>query len=225
MHRVQKLLSNYGYCSRRKAEVLIEEGRVKVNNKLVTLGDKAKETDKIYVDDKLVNKQKTIYLMFNKPIRCVTALTDPKFKTIMDYIDIKERIFPIGRLDYFTEGLLLLTNDGDFANKIAHPSNEITKTYLAGVKHITDEQVSQIEKGVILEDGKTAPADVRKIKSNLVEITIHEGKNRIIRRILKKLEIQVSFLKRVRIGNLKLGNLEEGKYVHMNNRDINDIFN
>jgi len=224
MHRVQKLLSNYGYCSRRKAEVLIQEGRVKVNNKLITIGDKASETDKIYVDNKLVNKQKSIYIMFNKPIRCVTALTDPEFKTIMDYIDIKERIFPIGRLDYLTEGLLLLTNDGDFANKIAHPSNEITKTYLAGIDNITDEQVSQIEKGVLLEDGKTSPAEVRKIKSNLVEITIHEGKNRIIRRILKKLDIKVSFLKRVRIGKLKLGKLEPGTYQHLKKSDMDEIF-
>jgi len=225
MHRVQKLLSNYGYCSRRKAEVLIQEGRVKVNNKIITIGDKASETDKIYVDNKLVNKQKKLYIMFNKPIRCVTALTDPKFKTIMDYIDIKERIFPIGRLDYLTEGLLLLTNDGDFANKIAHPSNEVTKTYLAGIDNISDQQIKQIENGVMLEDGKTSPAEVRKIKSNLIEITIHEGKNRIIRRILKKLDIKVSFLKRVRIGNLKLGKLEEGKYQHLKQHQIDQIFN
>ena len=121
MHRVQKLLSNYGYCSRRKAEEIIKQGRVRVNDKLITIGDKASEEDKIYVDDKLVEKEKKVYLMFNKPVKCVTALNDNKFKTVMDYIKIKERVFPIGRLDYLTSGLLLLTNDGDFANKIMHP--------------------------------------------------------------------------------------------------------
>jgi 23S rRNA pseudouridine2605 synthase len=224
-HRVQKLLSNYGYCSRRKAEELIEDGRVKVNGKLITIGDKAKETDKIYVDDKLVTKDKKVYLMFHKPVGCVTALSDDKYKTITDFIKLKQRVFPIGRLDYNTSGLLLLTNDGDFANKIMHPRYEITKTYLAGVdKSFSDSDIAQIEKGIVLEDGKTSPAQVKKINSNTVEITIHEGKNRIVRRMLKELGYRVRFLHRVRIGQLNLADLEKGRHKPLSDAMKKKIF-
>ncbi len=213
MHRVQKLLSNYGYCSRRKAEELIQEGRVKVNGKVISIGDKASENDKLYVDNKRVEKQKKVYLMFNKPIGCVTALKDDKFKTVMDYIEVEERVFPIGRLDYKTEGLLLFTNDGDFANKIMHPRYEIKKTYLVGLgNEINQKQIDQIEKGMMLEDGKTSPAKVRKLDDRHIEITIHEGKNRVVRRMLKKLELRVRFLKRIRIGKLNLGDLGDCRY-------------
>lgn len=225
MHRVQKLLSNYGYCSRRKAEELIQEGRVKVNGKVISIGDKASEKDKLYVDNKRVEKQKKVYLMFNKPIGCVTALRDDKFKTVMDYIKIKERVFPIGRLDYKTEGLLLFTNDGDFANKIMHPRYEIKKTYLVGLgDEINQKQIDQMEKGMMLEDGKTSPAKVRKLDYRHVEITIHEGKNRVVRRMLKKLELRVRFLKRIRIGKLNLGDLEDCRYRDLTKKDIEEIF-
>ena len=128
MHRVQKLLSNYGYCSRRKAEELIELGEVKVNGKVISLGDKATENDEITVNGRIVKAPKRIYLIFHKPTRCVTALEDKYHKTIFEYINLKERVFPIGRLDYNTSGLLLLTNDGDFANRIMHPRYEVKKT-------------------------------------------------------------------------------------------------
>jgi 23S rRNA pseudouridine2605 synthase len=224
-YRVQKLLSNYGYCSRRKAEVLIQEGRVKVNNRLITIGDKAKLTDKISVDDKPVSVDKKRYLMFHKPIGCVTALTDDKYNTIKDFINIKERVFPIGRLDFNTSGLLLLTNDGDFANKVMHPRYEVTKTYLAGVDDdINDKDIAEIEGGVDLEDGKTAPAKVKQVNSNTIEITIHEGKNRIIRRMLKELGFRVRFLHRIRIGNLTLANLEKGKYKPLTPATMKKIF-
>ena len=126
-HRIQKLMSNFGYCSRRRAEEIIQENRVKVNGKLITIGDKCKETDRISVDGIPIKKEIKVYLIFNKPPKCVTALKDEKYKTVMDYIKVKERVFPVGRLDFNTSGLLLLTNDGDFANKIMHPSNEIKK--------------------------------------------------------------------------------------------------
>ena len=213
MHRVQKLLSNYGYCSRRKAEELIIEGKVKVNGKTITIGDKASENDEISVDDKVVNKEKKIYLVFNKPIHCVTALTDERQKTIMQYIKIKERVFPIGRLDFNTSGLLLLTNDGDFANSIMHPRYEINKTYLVETEEpVDDNSIRDIEKGLLLEDGKTSPAKVKKIKDCFIEITIHEGKNRIIKRMMKKLHYIVKSLERVRIGNLELKGLKLGEF-------------
>lgn len=224
MERVQKIISNRGYCSRRKAESLIEEGRVEVNDNIITLGDKASSEDTIKIDNKELKRQKKIYLIFNKPLRCVTSLKDPKHKTIMEYIDIKERVYPVGRLDFLTEGLLILTNDGDFANKVMHPSNEIDKTYLAGVDNITSEQIKKIESGIILEDGKTSPAHVRKINEKLLEITIHEGKNRIIRRMLKNLGIRISFLKRTRIGRLNLGDLEPGKYRTLKKEEIKLLF-
>ena len=210
MHRVQKLLSNYGYCSRRKAEEIIKQGRVRVNDKLITIGDKASEEDKIYVDDKLVEKEKKVYLMFNKPVKCVTALNDNKFKTVMDYIKIKERVFPIGRLDYLTSGLLLLTNDGDFANKIMHPRYD---------KKISGDSIKKIVEGIELEDGKTSPAKVKRIKDNIIEITIHEGKNRIIRRMIKALGYRMKSLERIKIGELGLSGLKPGKFEFFNGND------
>ncbi|MFC1705147.1 pseudouridine synthase [Nanoarchaeota archaeon] len=225
MHRVQKLLSNYGYCSRRKAEELIQEGRVKVNGKVISIGDKAEESDKISVDNELVNKQEKVYLMFNKPTGCVTALKDSTFDTVMDHIHVKERVFPVGRLDYNTSGLLLFTNDGDFANNIMHPRYEIKKTYLAGLRdNITDKQINQIKSGVMLRDGRTSPANVRKQKNDLIEITIHEGKNRIIRRILEKLGLEVKFLKRIKVGKLALGDLKQGKYKNLTKKEIERVF-
>jgi 23S rRNA pseudouridine2605 synthase len=222
-YRVQKLLSNYGYCSRRKAEELIQAGRVKVNGKAIGIGDKASENDKIYVDGKLVSKEKKVYLMFNKPVGCVTALRDSKYKTVMDYIKIKERVFPVGRLDYNTSGLLILTNDGDFANKIMHPRNEVKKTYVVGLdRAIGKKDIAQIERGVMLEDGKTSPAKIRRLKGSDVEITIHEGKNRIVRRIFSKLGFRLRFLHRVMVGRLSLGNLNVGmiRFLSKKDRDL-----
>jgi 23S rRNA pseudouridine2605 synthase len=225
MHRVQKLLSNYGVCSRRKAEDLIQEGRVKVNGKVISIGDKASEEDKLYVDDKLVNKEKKVYLMFNKPLHCVTALTDQFQKTIMEYIKVQERVFPIGRLDFNTSGLLLLTNDGDFANRVMHPRYEINKTYFVGIdKPISTEAIKHIEQGVLLEEGKTSPAKVKKIADTTLEITIHEGKNRIIRRILKEMGYVVISLERTKIGNLGLGSLGRGNIKHLSEKEKEKIF-
>ncbi|TKJ17877.1 pseudouridine synthase [Candidatus Woesearchaeota archaeon B3_Woes] len=225
MQRVQKLLSNYGYCSRRKAEELIIAGKVKVNNKTITIGDKASEEDKISVDGKTVNKEKKVYLMLNKPVKCVTALNDPNHTTVMKYINVKERVFPIGRLDFYTSGLLLLTNDGDFANNIMHPRYEIKKTYQVELdKPITKDSLIEIEKGIDLEDGKTSPAKVKKIKDNIVEITIHEGRNRIIRRMVKKLGYSVKSLERIKIGNLSLGTLDQGEYRELTKQEKNISF-
>jgi len=216
LHRVQKLLSNYGFCSRRKAEELISQGQVAVNGKIISLGDKASEEDTISVDGKVVSKSRKIYLMFNKPLGCVTALRDKQYKTVMDYIKIKERVFPIGRLDYNTSGLLLLTNDGDFANRIMHPRHEIQKTYLVEIgRPMTDSELKQVERGVHLDDGKTSPSKIKRQTDTLIEITIHEGRNRIIRRMLGTISIPVRSLHRIKIGTVQLGNLKPATYRHL----------
>jgi len=225
MDRVQKILSRHGFCSRRKAEELIKEGRVKVNDKIIKLGDKAVEEDKITIDGKILKKKQRIYIKFHKPVGYVTSLKDRHEKTIMKLIKIRERVFPIGRLDKNTSGLLLLTNDGDFANKIMHPRYEIKKTYLVGLyKDIDESKLKQLEKGVVLKDGKTSPAKTKQHHEKLVEITIHEGKNRIIRRMFKKIGYQVKFLKRIKIGNMNLGKLEEGKLKFLKKSELNKIF-
>ncbi|MBR9690945.1 rRNA pseudouridine synthase [Candidatus Woesearchaeota archaeon] len=212
MERVQKLMSNYGYCSRRKAEELISKGKVKVNNKVISLGDKAGIKDKIIVDGKLVKPQRKVYLKFNKPIGCVTAVSDKRFKTVMDYVKVKERVFPVGRLDFNTTGLLILTNDGDFANKLTHPRYEIKKTYHIELdKDVGDKLIKRIEKGVMLSDGKTSRSKIKRIDSNFVSITIHEGKNRVVRRIFERFGFRVKSLHRVKIGNISLGDLRLGK--------------
>ena len=221
-HRVQKLMSNFGYCSRRKAEEIIDQGRVKVNGETISLGDKATEKDRITVDDKPIKKERKIYLMFNKPAKCV----DEKYRTVMDYVKIKERVFPVGRLDFNTSGLLLLTNDGTWANKITHPSNEIKKTYLVRIdKPISDKEVKGIEKGVVLDDGRTSPAKVRIHEPILIEVSIHEGKNRIVRRMLQELGFKVLGLERIKIGKLNLGDLRLGRYRKLSQKELQDVFN
>ena len=225
MYRVQKLLSNYGFCSRRKAEELIKAGKVKINNKVISIGDKAEESDKIYVDNKLVSPEKKVYIMFNKPLGCVTALTDPQYKTVMDFVKIKERIFPVGRLDYNTSGLLLLTNDGDFANNITHPSKETNKTYKVMInKPITNREISLIEDGLKIEGKKTAKSIIKKLGPALLEITIHEGRNRIVRKMFHKLDFTVVSLERIKVGNLELGDLKPGKYKELTKEERDMIF-
>ncbi|MFH1721427.1 MAG: pseudouridine synthase, partial [Candidatus Altiarchaeota archaeon] len=216
---------NLGYCSRRQAEELIRAGRVKVNGETVTVGGKASETDVITVDGKVVKGEDMVYLMFHKPTGCVTAVRDPRDKTVMDYLRIKERVFPIGRLDRDTSGILLLTNDGDFANSVMHPRYEVKKRYVVMLdKPVKQDVKRKIERGITLEDGKTAPAKSNILAENTLDITIHEGKNRIIRRMMKALGYNVKTLERVSIGNLKLGTLKPGEYRNLTKNEITQIF-
>ncbi|MDA1258034.1 MAG: pseudouridine synthase [Chloroflexi bacterium] len=215
--RLQKILSAAGIASRRKSEVLIAQGRVMVNGKQATIGDRADvDIDIVTVDGKPIAAERKRYLALNKPSGHVTTLSDPQGRPkVSDLIDVPERVFPVGRLDYDTEGLLLLTNDGDFAERISHPRYEIDKVYVARTATpLGDEALRLLRTGVQLEDGPSAPAAVRILyrDNRTVELTIHEGRNRMIRRMLAAVGSPVTGLTRMRIGPLALGDLPTGRW-------------
>lgn len=219
--RIQKILAQMGVASRRKAEELIVEGRVTVNGEPATLGMKADPgRDHIKLNGKLlVRTEPKVYFTFNKPKGVVTSLSDPEGRpTVKDFLKgIRYRVFPVGRLDYDSEGLLLITNDGDFAHLMLHPSRKVPKTYLVKVKGIIeDEAIKKLRRGVRLEDGMTAPARVRKIResenNSWVEMTIHEGRKRQVRRMVEKVGHDAIKLKRISINGLRLGDLKPGEY-------------
>ncbi len=234
--RLQKILAQMGIASRRKAEELILDDKVTVNGKIATIGMKADpDRDYIKVAGRLVAgpSQKgvqKVYLMFNKPKGVVTTLSDPEGRpSVKDYLrNIRQRVFPVGRLDYDSEGLLLLTNDGDFANAVLHPSRGIPKTYHAKVKDIIeDDKIEKLRRGVRLEDGVTMPAKVRKMRqtenNSWIEITIYEGKKRQVRRMLDEVGHPVLKLTRMGVGGLKLGNLKPGGIRHLTLEELQHL--
>jgi 23S rRNA pseudouridine2605 synthase len=213
MERLQKILSQAGVASRRKAEVLITEGRVSVNGEIVTeLGSKADiETDHIKVDGRLLRKPtRLIYIAMNKPKNCVTTVSDPEGReTVMHLLrGVKDRVFPVGRLDYHSEGLLLLTNDGEFAHRITAPASHVVKTYVVKVTGaLTDEQEKAFRAGISLSGRKTAPAELKLIKPGAnpwYEVKIAEGRQNQIRTMFKHFGRLVEKLRRVKIGFLEL---------------------
>jgi 23S rRNA pseudouridine2605 synthase len=232
--RLQKYLAEAGVASRRKSEELIQAGRVEVNGiKTVELGIKVSESDIIKVDGKEVKPEdKKVYIMLNKPAGYVTTSKDQfSRKTVMDLIQgVNERIYPVGRLDYETSGLLLLTNDGDLAYKLTHPKHEAEKVYHVKIAGFLDElDIERFKKGIKIDDYVTSPAKLRileKLKNDtVVEITIHEGKNRQVRRMFEAVGYTVLKLKRVSTGPLKLEGLEEGSWRHLNEKEIKALVN
>lgn len=230
--RLQKYLAESGTASRRKAEELIRQGRVKVNGVQVTaMGTKVSEDDLVEVDGKKIGfEEKKVYIMLNKPVGYVTTAKDQfSRKTVIDLVsDIKERIYPVGRLDYDTSGLLLLTNDGDFTYTLTHPKHEMKKIYIAEIKGIpSSEDIQKFEKGIKIEDYTTSPARLKVIKRNkntsVVEITIHEGKNRQVRKMCGAIGHPVIKLKRIAIGNLQLGSLREGKWRYLSDEEVMNL--
>lgn len=220
MERLQKVIAHAGFASRRKAEELIAEGRVKVNgNTVKELGVKVSPSDRIEVDGIPVEREEPVYFLLYKPRGVISAVSDDKGrKVVTDFFEgIKQRIYPVGRLDYDTSGILILTNDGEFANLLMHPSNEIEKVYVAKVKGIPSKvSMRSLQRGVVLEDGKTAPAKTKllsmdkKKQTAIVEISIHEGRNRQVRRMFEAIGHPVLKLKRERYGYLTLQGLSAG---------------
>ncbi|NVN91749.1 MAG: rRNA pseudouridine synthase [Desulfuromonadales bacterium] len=231
--RLQKLISQAGLASRRAAEEIILAGRVMVNGVVITeLGSKADASvDSITVDGKPVKPVSShLYILLNKPAGFMTTLDDPEGRQLVTDLlpEIKERVYPVGRLDYNTEGLLLLTNDGDWANKLMHPRHEIEKEYHIRVRgKVHQSQIDQLQKGVMLDDRPTAPATVLLIKdgeqNDWLSITIHEGRNRQIRRMCEAVSLSVVRLKRVRYGILELGPLKSGQYRNLTEREVRDL--
>jgi 23S rRNA pseudouridine2605 synthase len=227
--RLQKILAEMGIASRRKVEDLIFEQRVMVNGRIATIGMKADpDRDHIKLDGRLLTKQeRRVYLMFNKPRQVVTSLDDPQGRpTVKDFLKgIKYRVFPVGRLDFDSEGMLLMTNDGDFAHAVLHPSKKVSKTYLVKVKGVlTDEEIAKLQKGIRLKERLTAPAMVKRTRkteqNSWLEITIHEGRKRQIRRMLESIGHPVLKLKRIRINGIGLGGLETGAVRYLTSEEV-----
>lgn len=219
--RLQKIIAASGLASRRKAEGMIREGRVAVNGKVITeLGFQAESSDTVTVDGKALTKEEKVYYLMNKPKHTLCTVSDDKDRdTVMQYIDDRHRIFPVGRLDFETTGLLLLTNDGDFSYKMTHPRHHIPKTYECAVNGVlTDQQARMLSRGIELEDGKTLPAEVFIVKRNenknktVLYITIFEGRNREVRRMMEYFGFEVTRLDRKQFGFLTYGNLRQGQY-------------
>ena len=234
MERLQKVIANSGICSRRKAEELILAGKVIVNGEVVKeLGVKVDGKDEIVVDGKLLEKEEKVYYLLNKPRGVVTTTSDDKGrKTVVDLIDTNYRIYPIGRLDYDTTGVLLLTNDGEFANLLMHPKNEIDKVYLAKVEGIaTVNEVRKLENGVVIDNVKVSSSRVKIKKINrekeetFIEITIHEGKNHQVKKMLEQVGLPVIKLNREQFSFLTVGNLKSGEYRKLNNKEVHQLYN
>ena len=233
--RLQKLIAEAGLASRRKAEEMIKEGRVNVNGIVVdTMGFEVEETDTVTVDGEKINgKEKKVYYMLNKPKGYVTTVHDQFNRPcVLDLIkeETDKRVVPAGRLDYNTEGLLILTNDGELINKITHPSNKIEKKYIAVINgKLTESKAERLRNGVIIDKKKTYPAkvfvdEIFKDKC-VVEITICEGRNRQVRKMFEAVGHHVIDLKRVSLGNLTLGNLKTGRIRKLNPNEVQTLFN
>ena len=232
MERLQKFIASSGITSRRKAEELIINGKVKVNGEIVReLGTKVSGNDEVIVNGKLLSKEEKVYYILNKPREVITSVKDEhNRKTVIDIIkDEERRIFPVGRLDYDTTGLVLLTNDGELANKLMHPSEEISKVYVAKIEgKLTPTEIMKLKSGIVVDKIKYQ-ADRIKIKdedenTSIVEVTIHEGKYHEVRKLFESINHDVLKLKREKLAFLDLKGLKSGEYRKLNTKEVKRLY-
>ena len=234
MERLQKVIASYGYASRRKAEDLIRHGKVLVNGKVITeLGTKVLANDVISIDSVIINKDvKHEYYLLNKPRQVISSVEDKLGRiTVRDLINTEARIYPVGRLDYDTTGLIILTNDGDFANMLMHPSYEIEKTYVAKINKVLDkDDINKLKKGIVIDNRKV---DIKRFKvrkkdveknTSIVELTIVEGRNHIVKKIFESMRIDVIKLSRVSYAFLTLDGLKSGEYRKLSIKEIKKLY-
>ena len=233
MERLQKVIANSGYCSRRKAEELINLGKVKVNGEVVnTLGVKVSYGDTITVNGVTLKKEAKEYVLLYKPRGVVSSVHDDKGrKTVTDIVDSPNRLYPVGRLDYDTSGLILLTNDGELTNLLIHPSHEVEKVYVVKIDAVVEPSlVKSLEKGVMIDGKKTGKARVKikkidkKKKSSLIELTIYEGRNHQVKKMFEAIGYKVSKLKREKFAGLTLDGLKYGEYRHLNIKEVKKLY-
>lgn len=230
--RIQKILSAAGVASRRKAEELVRAGRVTVNGRPASLGDSARPgKDLIALDgEPIATGGKRLYLALYKPRGFVTTMSDEKNRRCVAMLtaDLGERVYPVGRLDKDSEGLLLLTNDGEFANLVSHPARHIAKTYRVTVRPaVTEEQLNALATGIVIDGRKTTPAKVKVLEQQpgrvVLEIVLYEGRNREIRKMCEALSLEVARLKRIAIGPVRLGMLQQGKYRELTKEELKGL--
>ena len=234
MERIQKVIASSGYCSRRKAEELIKLNKVLVNGEVATIGMQVSNNDLIEVEGNVIKKdtENKVYYLLNKPRGVVTTSSDELGrKTVVDLIDTEKRIYPVGRLDYDTTGVLLLTNDGELTNKLTHPKNNIEKVYVAKIEGIiTGIDINKLKKGVVIDNFKTSPARVKlksydkKSQTSLVELTIHEGHNHQVKKMFEAVGYNVIKLTRIRFAGMDVKSLKSGEYRELNPKEVKRLY-
>jgi 23S rRNA pseudouridine2605 synthase len=233
MERLQKVIANSGYCSRRKAEELISAGKVRVNGLVISeLGYKVDGNDQIMIDNEILSREEKEYILLNKPRGVVTTTSDDKNrKTVIDLINTNKRVYPVGRLDYDTTGALLLTNDGELTNLLIHPRNKIDKVYIAKVKGFFDkESALTMSRGVLIDGVKTAKSFVKlkkydkKSNTSLVEVIIHEGKNHQVKKMFSAVGFDVIKLKREMFAFLDVNGLKSGEYRYLSIKEVKQLY-
>ena len=236
MERVQKVIANLGYASRRGAAELIKNGKVLINDEVASLGDKVSSSDVIKIDGVVLDKTKNndkVYYLLNKPRFVVTTSKDELGrKTVVDLIEEDKRIYPVGRLDYDTTGVLLLTNDGELTNKLIHPKNKVEKVYLAKIKGIIKGvDINKLKNGVLVDNKKTSPCRVKlksfdkKTNTSMVELTIHEGRNHQVKKMFEAINYDVIKLTRIRFANLDCKSLKSGEYRKLTPKEVKRLYN
>lgn len=233
VERLQKFLAEAGVASRRKSEELIVQGKVKVNGRTAQLGDKVNpRRDLVTLSGQRISKQsELVYILMNKPRGYITTMQDEMDRKCVAHLirGVKERVYPVGRLDRNSEGMLLLTNDGQFANLMTHPTRHVPKTYRVTIRpDITDEQVVALSEGMMLDGRRTAPAQVDVVSKEagrvVLQMVLQEGRNRQIRRMCEALELEVARLKRIAIGTLKLGMLPTGQWRYLTTQEVRRLY-